>query len=117
MTQGAIASTSPRNVDELKAPRKMDDILVLPALDQQTLIPLAPLLHTALQDALTKLGYTTYHSAESILDSKNDALLNWHEAIRAKYHGQGRPYEGKDFEKMLWRYNVRYEILPQTKAR
>ena len=61
----------------------------------------------ALYVALKKLGYTCYHMAECGLDVENDSMIYWHEAIEAKYsHDLSRKYSGKDFDKMLWRYDV-----------
>ncbi|KKA24314.1 NAD dependent epimerase/dehydratase, partial [Rasamsonia emersonii CBS 393.64] len=40
--------------------------------------------------ALRKLGYTSYHMAECWLDSANDSMSLWHEAIEAKFNGKGR---------------------------
>lgn len=56
--------------------------------------------------ALKQLGLRPYHAVECGLDNPNGSYRNWAEAVRAKYHGQGRPYQGKDFEKMLWKYDV-----------
>lgn len=65
---------------------------------------------TALCVALRKLGYTSYHMAECWLDSANDSMSLWHEAIEAKFNGKGRKFAGEDFDKMLWRYDVRISI-------
>jgi hypothetical protein len=66
---------------------------------------------TALYVALKKLGYTCYHMAECGRDAANDSLTLWHAAIDAKYYGKGRKFEGEDFDKMLWRYDVRAVIF------
>jgi hypothetical protein len=56
--------------------------------------------------ALKMLGYEPYHMAESILNGANGHPKAWGNAVRAKYYGRGKRWEGKDFEKMLWRYDV-----------
>ena len=61
---------------------------------------------SALYTALKKLNYNCYHMSECCLDAKNDSLKLWHEAIDAKFKNRGRKYAGKDFDKMLWRYDV-----------
>ena len=33
----------------------------------------------------------------------------WHEALKAKYDGQGRPYGRAEFDKLLGDYSVWYE--------
>lgn len=69
----------------------------------------------ALYTALNKLGYNCYHMAECSLDAANDSLLLWRQAIEAKYHGKGRMFEGKDFDQMLWRYDVsKPELISPT---
>lgn len=61
----------------------------------------------ALYVALKRLGYTCYHMAECGLDVENNSMIYWHEAIDAKFDGKGNKYVGEDFDKMLWRYDVR----------
>lgn len=56
--------------------------------------------------ALKQLGYRPYHCMEAGLDNVNDSYANWGQAVQAKYHGNGRLYQGADFEKMLWKYDV-----------
>lgn len=60
--------------------------------------------------ALKELGLRPYHAMEAGLDNANGSYPNWAEAVRAKYHGQGRMYQGKDFEKMLWKYDVGFPL-------
>merc|ERR1712098_723240 len=60
--------------------------------------------------ALRELGYTPYHCLECGLDNANGAYPKWWEAVQAKYEGKGTPYKGKDFEKMLWRYDAITDI-------
>ena len=61
---------------------------------------------SALQAALNTLRYTTYHMSECIIESRNKSMARWYEATKAKYMGQGREYKAKDFDKMLWPYDV-----------
>ncbi|KAJ0419366.1 hypothetical protein BJY00DRAFT_314199 [Aspergillus carlsbadensis] len=68
---------------------------------------------TALYAALNELGYTCYHMAEAALDYRNDSLKHWQNAIIAKYYDLGEEYKGKDFDKMLWRYDAVTDI-PST---
>jgi hypothetical protein len=63
-------------------------------------------LAEALYVALKKSGFTCYHMAECGLDSANGSMIYWYKAIDAKYNGKGQKYRGKDFDKMLWRYDV-----------
>jgi hypothetical protein len=48
--------------------------------------------------------------AEAALDHRNGSLKHWQEAIVAKYYDLGQEYKGEDFDKMLWRYDVRTSI-------
>jgi hypothetical protein len=52
--------------------------------------------------------------AECCLDFPNDSCVLWHQAIDAKYHGKGKPFAGEDFDKMLWRYDVGFELKLET---
>lgn len=36
----------------------------------------------------------------------------WRQAIQAKYDGQGRPFQGIDFDQMLWNYDVLNPLPP-----
>ncbi|KAL2827229.1 hypothetical protein BDW59DRAFT_160517 [Aspergillus cavernicola] len=56
--------------------------------------------------ALQELGYTCYHMTECCLNHRSNSLINWNQAIDAKYNGKGRPFSGVDFDKMLWRYDA-----------
>lgn len=40
------------------------------------------------------------------MDLKNDSLAHWNRAIDAKFYDKGRVYQGRDFDQMLWRYDV-----------
>jgi hypothetical protein len=44
--------------------------------------------------------------SECGLDTANDSMVLWHQAIDAKFHGKGSKFTGEDFDKMLWRYDV-----------
>lgn len=52
------------------------------------------------------LGYEPYHMAENVLNGANGHPQAWGKAVAAKYYCKGKRWEGKDFEKMLWRYDV-----------
>ena len=55
--------------------------------------------------ALETLGFRTYHLAEV---SQNPTHFPcWKQAQEAKYLGEGKMWEKKDFEKMLGRHDVR----------
>lgn len=60
--------------------------------------------------ALRRLGYNPYHAGEMNRDTANNSLVYWHEAIDAKFNARGRRYEPTDFDKMLWRYDVRRQV-------
>ena len=61
---------------------------------------------------MRKLGFNPYHMMEATRNVENDHLALWQEAMNAKFKGQGRPYAGKDFDRMLWNYDVRVLCLP-----
>jgi hypothetical protein len=44
--------------------------------------------------------------SECGLDTANDSMVLWHQAINAKFHEKGSKFAGEDFDKMLWRYDV-----------
>ena len=69
----------------------------------------------ALYAALRQLGYTSYHMAECSLDTENNSMAYWREALAAKLYGQGKKYQGSDFDKMLWRYDVRSNLCVAPK--
>lgn len=45
---------------------------------------------------------------ENVLNQANGHPKLWDTAIRAKYKAQGKRWEGADFERMLWRYDVSF---------
>lgn len=69
------------------------------------------MLAAALYAGLKKLSYNCYHMSECNLDVANGSLANWHHAIDAKFNGKGRKYAAEDFDKMLWRYDVRQNLF------
>jgi hypothetical protein len=66
---------------------------------------------TALYTALNGLGYNSYHMAEAALDHRNGSLKHWQAAIVAKYYDLGEEFRGREFDRMLWRYDVRTFIF------
>lgn len=56
-----------------------------------------------MQHALQKLGIRSYHMTEA---GKTKSFNYWHEALKAKYAGEGRPYGRKEFDKLLGEYGV-----------
>ncbi|KAL1887815.1 hypothetical protein Sste5346_009990 [Sporothrix stenoceras] len=57
----------------------------------------------SMRDAMTQLGYVdTYHMMSCSIENPPDALL-WMDALRAKYDGIGKPFERKDWDKLLGR--------------
>lgn len=61
---------------------------------------------SALKVALEKLGYTVYHMSECVTKFKDQHMLLWEEALRAKLLGEGKPWTGDDIDKMLRNYDV-----------
>ena len=60
----------------------------------------------AMYVALRKLGYNTYHFLETSLNRANEHHKLWTEALNAKYYNRGKEFQGEDFDKMLWSYQV-----------
>ena len=58
----------------------------------------------AMRDALNTLGYKSYHMLEGAFNPH--AFDYWYEALRAKYAGEGKPYERAEFDKLLGNYSV-----------
>ena len=56
-----------------------------------------------MQHALQRLGYKSYHMTEA---GRNKAFNYWLEALKAKYSGEGRPYQRAEFDKVLGDYSV-----------
>lgn len=57
--------------------------------------------------ALDVLGLRSYHWNEVIKNKNNGHLQLWLKAVQAKYDGLGEPFEGEDFDRLLWDYDVR----------
>ncbi|ORY08588.1 P-loop containing nucleoside triphosphate hydrolase protein [Clohesyomyces aquaticus] len=64
----------------------------------------------SLWKALQKLGYKSYHMYECCTTDGAIGLDYWEEAIQAKYHGKGKPFEKKDFDKFLGEYEAISDI-------
>lgn len=62
--------------------------------------------------ALQVLGITPYHFLEAKRNKDNGHMELWRQAIQAKYDGQGRPFQGIDFDQMLWNYDVLNPLPP-----
>lgn len=56
--------------------------------------------------ALDILGFRSYHWNEVLSNKNNGHLQLWLQAVQAKYDGIGKPFEGEDFDRMLWDYDV-----------
>lgn len=65
-----------------------------------------------MQHALQKLGYKSYHMIEGARNPK--AFSYWLEALKAKYAGEGKPYERPEFDKLLQNYSVRIYLSRKT---
>ena len=90
-----ISSSSPRPPNHLL-------ILILPP--PQPPPPQTPTKQRpAMQHALQRLGLKTYHMVEA---GSTKTFTYWYEALRAKYAGQGRPYQRAEFDKLLGEYSV-----------
>lgn len=61
---------------------------------------------SALWAALKKLGYKPYHMVEAA-PAKPRVMHYWEEALKAKYHGEGKPYGKPEFDKLLGKYSVK----------
>lgn len=70
-------------------------------------VSLLDVLNLAVYVALLKLGINSYHFAEVSRNRKNNHWQLWMQALQAKYDGLGKPFEGEDFDQMLWNYDVR----------
>ncbi|KAG6994148.1 hypothetical protein G7Y79_00046g081990 [Physcia stellaris] len=70
--------------------------------------PQPPTKHrSAMQHALQKLGLKTYHMVEA---GHTRTFTYWYEALRAKYAGEGRPYQRAEFDKLLGEYSAITDI-------
>lgn len=61
------------------------------------------------------LGYTPYHMSELVKIGKThmNCMI---EALEAKYHGKGKKYGRKEFDKWFGNYNVRLRPLAKSVA-
>ena len=55
--------------------------------------------------ALQKLGYAPYHMATAMGSSPKTSLGLWTEALRAKFHGVGKPWGREEWDKLLGDYD------------
>lgn len=87
--------------------RHVDDLHALPRQRQMRVICLGmPRTGTfSLFNALTRMGFKPYHMAAAMTKPAIDFPC-WEEAIRAKYHGDGKPFEREDFDKILGDYDA-----------
>jgi len=60
-----------------------------------------------MKTALETLGYHPYHMSECIKHWPDQHLHYWDEALKAKYRGQGKPYQVAEFNKIFKDYDVR----------
>ena len=56
-----------------------------------------------MQRALQRLGYKSYHMMEA---GYSRTFPYWLEALKAKYAGEGKPFERPEFDKLLGEYSV-----------
>jgi len=63
----------------------------------------------SLMGALQQLGYTPYHMTIAMDQPRRDLPL-WLSALEGKFHGKGKRWVKKDFERMLVGYDVSMEI-------
>jgi hypothetical protein len=50
------------------------------------------------------LGFRPYHMLEAV--QRPSDFQYWNEALRAKFHGVGKPYGRVEFDKLLGEYDV-----------
>ncbi|KAI0132404.1 hypothetical protein BJ170DRAFT_247506 [Xylariales sp. AK1849] len=62
--------------------------------------------NASMYTALKKLGMNPYHFAEAIRNINNGHCDLWLKAVQCKYDGIGIPFEGQDFDQMLWNYDA-----------
>jgi hypothetical protein len=60
----------------------------------------------ALKVALEKLGYRVYHGSVAVRRWDKKHLDLWEEALKAKFLGQGKRWDGDDIDKLLQNYTV-----------
>ncbi|EZF34679.1 hypothetical protein H101_01784 [Trichophyton interdigitale H6] len=61
---------------------------------------------TSICAALEVLGFNPYHYNEVLKNNNNKHFEIWLEAVRAKYDGIGEPFQGADFDQLLWNYDA-----------
>ena len=71
--------------------------------------------HVAIYAALKELGLSPYHFLEVLRNKNNKHLQLWGKAVQAKYGGLGAPFEGEDFDQMLWDYDVSVYVSSSPK--
>lgn len=47
-----------------------------------------------------------YHFSEISRNKNNKHFQLWLKAVQAKYDGLGEPFKGRDFDQILWNYDV-----------
>lgn len=60
--------------------------------------------------ALKILGYRPYHMAEALGSSPKTSLALWCEALKAKFHGVGKPWGREEFDKILGEYDCVLDV-------
>lgn len=63
-----------------------------------------------MQKALQTLGYKSYHMIEGRQTPKG--FDHWLEALKAKYAGEGKPYQRAEFDQLLGNYSVSIRRFP-----
>lgn len=59
--------------------------------------------------ALHRLGFRVYHMNEAV-KSPRTSFGCWNEAIRAKFHGEGKPFGRSEFDKLLGDYDAGADV-------
>ncbi|KAL9619402.1 MAG: hypothetical protein Q9160_005997 [Pyrenula sp. 1 TL-2023] len=65
---------------------------------------------TAIKEAMKKPEYKSYHMSEVFWNFRRGHFAYWHEALRAKYQGQGKWYGPTEFEKLLANFDAISDI-------
>lgn len=62
--------------------------------------------YIAICAAFRILGLNPYHFNEVSRNNNNGHFQLWLKAVQAKYDGEGEPWKGPDFDRILWNYDV-----------
>lgn len=59
--------------------------------------------------ALNQLGFRVYHMSEAIKTPRT-SFGCWIEGIKAKFHGEGRPFGREEFDKLMGDYDAGADV-------